>query len=858
MNEFRFDNSREFKWDKPKKEIELNDETHIAQNPAKIIDTIDSEQMPEESNDKEKYKILDAKFNDYKLSAFEVQQHQNGKYNIVKLKNLTDLSIVVPDCVESIGEEAFMNSDLIEIFLPEGLLKIGNRAFANCKQLDKIKFPKTLRIIGDEAFCGCEFLETVIPENVRIGKDAFKYTVNYKAEKARLAEQQQEELKADSARQKAQSLDQQIAELSHVDLKDANWAKSVFALKDELEICGVDSRIDKKADNAFLKKHKIFISEYDLFFTILKEAEHISEEEKIESEKAYSLTQLAKALDQRILTMDSLPRNIEWAKKMCELAEEIENNKIDARITPNADTAFLEKHSIRLSQYSLFNSLKLAAARIIEQTREVEIAIEKQRQKALDEEIARKKQAEAEVQMAESLLAAAGELDKKIRDICSSAKNDDSWVNQVLELEKELQNCRLDARLDKSSNSAFLEKHNIGISEYDRFISAKSKVEQILAEKKEKDKAEKLMQLANQFDVEISNLNSSQDKDIMWAKKIEDLDSRMRYQYIDDRLPRYIHVSSNIPILNKYRIRLNNYDTFVSMMEEAQRIKRNDADLKKEQRKKREEETQQHLRDYAAELDEKICELSELDRNSTWIEQFFELEEELKNSRVCKALDKKSNESLLKKYGIALTKLDLFFDMEKENSCLLHAKVIDDKIVALKNTETKDDEWCAKLTELNQEIEFWIKAYGFSTELLKNKAILEQINTILKQKNNSIKQKKKLLAITRLSLCIIHTLLVILSITFAIFNIQSLATVFSFAGLAVLAAYVIFVMAIAFDEVGFILFQHGLPSIASLISAFGVGNARFIPVAALFILVFLPRLFILLAKLTNTHNSQNK
>ena len=114
------------------------------------------------------------------LSAFETEQHQNGRYTIVKLKNAFELSVVVPEGVEAIGDEAFRDSGILEITLPEGLLKIGDRAFMGCTDLDTVNFPSTLRVIGKEAFRDCAVLDVEVPARARVGEDAFLGTLRDK------------------------------------------------------------------------------------------------------------------------------------------------------------------------------------------------------------------------------------------------------------------------------------------------------------------------------------------------------------------------------------------------------------------------------------------------------------------------------------------------------------------------------------------------------------------------------------------------------------------------------------------------------------------------------------------------------
>lgn len=123
------------------------------------------------------------------LEAFEVEEHDDGAYAILGLKRRSQLRLRVPDCVDSIGESAFEGCAAFEVELPEGLLLIGRRAFANAKNLETVTIPSTVRVIEDEAFAGCESLELRIPDGVRLGANVLRGTLTEKkAEAARRAE----------------------------------------------------------------------------------------------------------------------------------------------------------------------------------------------------------------------------------------------------------------------------------------------------------------------------------------------------------------------------------------------------------------------------------------------------------------------------------------------------------------------------------------------------------------------------------------------------------------------------------------------------------------------------------------------
>ena len=120
-------------------------------------------------------------------------------------------SVNIPHTVTSIEREAFMNSGIRSIVIPESISElgwcifkgckaltsvtlsdslesIGSEAFNDCDGLTMIAFPETLENIGDRAFIGCDGLTSItIPESVNsIGKNAFKNCsilkeVNYNA-----------------------------------------------------------------------------------------------------------------------------------------------------------------------------------------------------------------------------------------------------------------------------------------------------------------------------------------------------------------------------------------------------------------------------------------------------------------------------------------------------------------------------------------------------------------------------------------------------------------------------------------------------------------------------------------------------
>lgn len=103
------------------------------------------------------------------------------------------ISMVMPDCISSIGASAFINctsletitwskglksigqfsfaecSSLKSVNLPEGLESIGNDCFFKCTDMTEISLPQTLATIGEAAFAGCDSLVSIdIPAGVAV------------------------------------------------------------------------------------------------------------------------------------------------------------------------------------------------------------------------------------------------------------------------------------------------------------------------------------------------------------------------------------------------------------------------------------------------------------------------------------------------------------------------------------------------------------------------------------------------------------------------------------------------------------------------------------------------------------------
>ena len=81
---------------------------------------------------------------------------------------------VIPNSVTTIERDAFGETTLKSIVIPEGVTLIGEGAFYDCKSLETVSLPNSLECIGSLAFCGSKISSISIPAGVKyIYKDAF-------------------------------------------------------------------------------------------------------------------------------------------------------------------------------------------------------------------------------------------------------------------------------------------------------------------------------------------------------------------------------------------------------------------------------------------------------------------------------------------------------------------------------------------------------------------------------------------------------------------------------------------------------------------------------------------------------------
>lgn len=103
---------------------------------------------------------------------------------IALARNYRGESYDIPYGVKSIGAEAFYGTSIKGVKIPNSVAKIGNKAFADCKQLEELVLPERLEELGREVCVDCISLKSVtLPRSFDISDDFAGFTGCYNLER---------------------------------------------------------------------------------------------------------------------------------------------------------------------------------------------------------------------------------------------------------------------------------------------------------------------------------------------------------------------------------------------------------------------------------------------------------------------------------------------------------------------------------------------------------------------------------------------------------------------------------------------------------------------------------------------------
>lgn len=85
---------------------------------------------------------------------------------VIGIGSCTDEILFIPEYIDGykvteIGDSAFYECGFKKVVLSQYIVKIGNKSFMKCKQLEEITIPASFKSVGDEGFYMCDLLKTV-------------------------------------------------------------------------------------------------------------------------------------------------------------------------------------------------------------------------------------------------------------------------------------------------------------------------------------------------------------------------------------------------------------------------------------------------------------------------------------------------------------------------------------------------------------------------------------------------------------------------------------------------------------------------------------------------------------------------
>ena len=79
----------------------------------------------------------------------------NAFENCIKLKNVSNITNIPDNCFCGC-------TNLEEVTIQEGSVKIGYKSFENCSSLESIKIPRSIKIISEYSFLNCKKISSII------------------------------------------------------------------------------------------------------------------------------------------------------------------------------------------------------------------------------------------------------------------------------------------------------------------------------------------------------------------------------------------------------------------------------------------------------------------------------------------------------------------------------------------------------------------------------------------------------------------------------------------------------------------------------------------------------------------------
>jgi len=83
----------------------------------------------------------------------------------------TSIRVRIPEKIEgvavtSIGDYAFLNSGIMEVYIPNEVTNIGRGAFYSCEGLTSVNIPNSVTSIGGRVFAGCTNLTNAVYKGI--------------------------------------------------------------------------------------------------------------------------------------------------------------------------------------------------------------------------------------------------------------------------------------------------------------------------------------------------------------------------------------------------------------------------------------------------------------------------------------------------------------------------------------------------------------------------------------------------------------------------------------------------------------------------------------------------------------------